>query len=278
MGDVLSDVFGCVKPVIGMVHLPPLPGSPSSARMAVEELIDYALRDARALAEGGVDGVQVENIGDKPFMKSRDLGFEVTSIVSAVAREVRSSLGLPVGVFVLANGVYESISTALACGASWVRANLYNLAYIADEGFVEAAAPHAERHRALLNPSIRILADVMVKHGSHFIVSDLPLSYHVARAQELGADAIVVSGSRTGAETPVERVYEVKRWASKPVIVGSGLNPWNAEKLLSLADGAIVGTYFKAGGKLSNPVDIDRVKKLMTLVKRLRQITQGRGL
>ncbi|MEM2746642.1 MAG: BtpA/SgcQ family protein, partial [Candidatus Caldarchaeum sp.] len=66
--------------------------------------------------------------------------------------------------------------------------------------------------------------------------------------------------------------------ASKPVIVGSGLNPWNAEKLLSLADGAIVGTYFKAGGKLSNPVDIDRVKKLMTLVKRLRQITQGRGL
>ncbi|MEM1944841.1 MAG: BtpA/SgcQ family protein [Nitrososphaerota archaeon] len=270
MSDVLVDVFGCVKPVVGMVHLPPLPGSPRSDGLTVEEAVEHALRDAEALRDGGVDGVQVENIGDRPFMKLGHIGHETASIVASVVREIRVSLGLPTGVFLLANGVFESIHTAVACGASWVRVNMYNLAYIADEGYVEAGAPTAERLRSLLGGSIKIFADILVKHGSHLIVSDLPLSYQVTRVEELGADAVVVSGARTGGETPLERVDEVKRVASRPVLIGSGLNPGNVERLLRLGDGAIVGTYFKMGGELSNPVDVERVRRLMAIVKRVR--------
>lgn len=263
-------LFGCLKPVIGMVHLRPLPGSPGYGEWSVDDVLELALRDAVALRDGGVDGIQVENLGDKPFMKQGEVGPETVSLVSVVAREVRKEVGLPVGVFVLANAVPESITAAAACGASWVRANMYNLAYVADEGYVESAAPASERLRNKLAPGVKVFADVLVKHGSHFLVSDATVSYQVARLEEIGADAIVVSGFRTGGETPLERVLEVKQIASKPVFIGSGLNLENVGKLLDVADGAIVGTYFKKEGKTLNPVDVERVRKFMDVVRRMR--------
>lgn len=269
MDEVLWDIFGCSKPVIGMVHLPPLPGGPGYSGMAVGDLIEYAVGEAEALEEGGVDGLQVENMGDRPFMKPGQIGFEAVDLVAAVARGVRRAVGLPVGVFVLANGVAESISAALASGASWMRVNMFNLAYVADEGFIESGAASAGRLR--IGSDVRVFADVLVKHGSHLIVSDLPVSYHVRRVEELGADAVIVSGARTGGETSVDRVAEVKHAAARPVLVGSGVNPANAEKLLTIADGAIVGTYFKRDGILYNPVDVERVRRLMDVVKRLRR-------
>jgi len=265
-----AKVFGCEKPVIGMVHLPPLPGAHRHTTMSVEDVIEFALRDAAALSGGGVDGLQVENISDKPFIKPGSIGFEASNMVAAVAREVKHSFGLPVGVFVLANGVAESVSAALASGASWIRVNMFNLAYVADEGFIEAGAGIAERLKNYLGPKIALLVDVLAKHGSHQIVSDLPFEYHVRRAEELGAEAVVVSGTRTGRAVPAEKVAEAKHVAAKPVFVGSGVDAANVERLLSIADGAIVGTYFKRGGFLSNPVDVDRVRQLMDVVKRLR--------
>jgi membrane complex biogenesis BtpA family protein len=271
VSDVLIDIFGCPKPVIGMVHLPPLPSAPGSSDQTVENIVESALRDAEALKDGGVDGLQVENIGDRPFMKPGQIGLEASALVAVVARKVRRVVGLPVGVFVLANGAIESLSAALASSASWVRLNMYNLAYIADEGYVEAEAAYAERLRSSHKIGVRLFADVLVKHGSHLIVSDLSVEYHVRRVEEMGADVVVISGARTGGEVSKDRVVEVKHAATRPVLVGSGVNPSNAEKLLSIADGAIIGTYFKRHGILSNPVDVKRVKQVMDVVKRLRK-------
>jgi len=270
MSNILEELFGCSKPIIGMVHLQPLPGSPRCVE-EVEHILENALRDAEALEEGGVDGVQVENIGDKPFMKPNEITDEAVTIVAAIAREVRRATGLPTGVFILANGIEESLSAAAASGAKWIRANMYNLAYIADEGFVESAAPRAERRKTNLNIDVKIFADVVVKHGSHLITKDTQLEYKVKRLEETGADAIIASGERTGAETPIDRVRQIKQTAAKPVLIGSGLTPENAEKLLKYADGAIVGTYLKKEGNLQNPVDINRVKKLMRIVKKIRE-------
>ena len=271
MSDVLADIFGVDRPVIGMVHLPPLHGSPGYRGDSVEDVLESALLDALALKEGGVDGVQVENMGDKPFMKPGLIGYEAVSTVALVAREVRKAVGLPTGVFILANGVGESIAAAVAAGVRWVRANMYILAYVADEGFVEACSPKAERLKSFLGGGVGVFADIYVKHGSHYIVSDVSLEYQAERVAELGADAVVVSGLRTGGETPVDRLAAVKRAVDKPVLVGSGLTPANAEKLMRYADGAIVGTYFKRDGVLSNPVDVERVRRLVEAVKRLRR-------
>jgi len=269
--NALTELFKNPKPIIAMIHLPPLPGAPRYSGMAVEDIIQYALRDAEVLKSGEVDGLQVENIGDYPYLKPEEIGHETASILAVVSREVRKSTGLPVGVCCLANGVIPAIAACVASGGKWVRAAEWANAYIADEGFVEAIAHRALRYRAGLRAyDVKVFADVQVKHGSHFIISDRPFEEQVADVEFFDADAVIVSGTRTGAETPLERVVKAKQSTYLPVLIGSGLNPSNAEKLLSVADGAIVGSYMRKDGKFWNPVELERVKSLMAVVKKLR--------
>lgn len=269
--DVLWDIFGVEKPIIGMVHLRPLPGSPLYEGEDVEGIVEHALKDAESLKAGGVDGLQVENIMDLPYLKPEKVGHETVACMSVIAREVRKATGMPTGICCLANAVNQAIAIALASGGLWVRAAEWANAYIADEGYIEASAPEALRYRrAVRAESIRIFADVHVKHGSHFIISDRSIEEQALDVEFFLADAIIVSGTRTGAETPLERVEAVKRTVRLPVLVGSGLNPKNAVRLLGIADGAIVGTYFKKDGEWRNPVDEERVKNLMRIVKGLR--------
>lgn len=269
--DPLKELFKNPKPIIAMIHLPPLPGAPRYRGQPVEDIIEYALRDAELLKSGDVDGLQVENIGDIPYLKPEDIGHETTAILAVVAREVRKTTGMPVGICCLANGVIQAMAAALASGARWVRAAEWANAYIADEGFVEAIAHKALRYRNHLRAEhIKIFADVQVKHGSHFIISDRPFEEQVLDVEFFDADAIIVSGTRTGAATPAEKVIAAKKATLLPVLVGSGLTPENAPQLLKHADGAIVGSYLRKDGKFWNPIDINRVKQLMTIVKQLR--------
>lgn len=269
---VLGELFGNPKPVIAMIHLQPLPGSPMYRGQPVEELIEQALRDAELLKEGGVDGLMVENFGDRPFLKPERIGHETTAVLAVVAREVIRSTGLPTGISCLANGAVPAIAASVASGAKWIRVNCWANAYIADEGFIEAAAPVALRYMRYLGAdNIRVFADVQVKHGSHFIVSDRPFEEQVRDVEFFGADAVVVSGSRTGEETPVERVLAAKKATALPVLVGSGLRPENAGRLLRAADGAIVGSYLRKDGDPLKPVDPERLRRLMVAVQEVRR-------
>uniref|UniRef100_A0A7C5U646 BtpA/SgcQ family protein n=1 Tax=Caldiarchaeum subterraneum TaxID=311458 RepID=A0A7C5U646_CALS0 len=269
--DALKQLFKNPKPIIAMIHLPPLPGSPRYAGAAMEDIIEYALRDAELLKAGEVDGLQVENIGDYPYLKPDEIGHETTAFLAVVAREIRKATGMPVGICCLANGVIQAMAACVASGARWVRAAEWANAYIADEGFVEAIAHKALRYRANLRAyDVKVFADVHVKHGSHFIISDRPFEEQVADVEFFDADAIIVSGTRTGAETPLERVVKAKQATSLPVLIGSGLNATNAETLLKVADGAIVGSYMRKDGVFWNPVELPRVKTLMSVVKKLR--------
>ncbi|MDW8083917.1 MAG: BtpA/SgcQ family protein [Candidatus Caldarchaeum sp.] len=269
--NALKELFKNPKPIIAMIHLPPLPGSPRYDGTAIEDIIEYALRDAEILKSGEVDGLQVENIGDYPYLKPDDIGHETSAILAVVAREVRKSTGLPVGICCLANGVIPAMAACVASGGKWVRAAEWANAYIADEGFVEAIAHKALRYRANIRAyDVKVFADVHVKHGSHFIISDRPFEEQVSDVEFFDADAIIVSGTRTGAETPLERVVKAKQATSLPVMIGSGLNPSNAVQLLQVADAAIVGSYMRRDGKFWNPVEPERVKALMAVVKKLR--------
>ncbi len=269
--SVLKDLFHVEKPIIGMVHLLPLPGAPSYEAGGWSKLIDNAVRDAISLREGGVDGLMVENFMDRPFMKPDDVGSETVACMAVAATEARKASGLPIGISCLANAVTQAFSIALASGARWVRANEWANAYIADEGFVEAAAPKALRHRSHLRADhISVFADVMVKHGSHFIISDRALEEQVRDIEFFQADAVIVTGSRTGAEPRTEELKKVKAVANVPVIIGSGLTPDNALRLLGASDAGIVGTFFKREGHWWNPVELPRVRKFMRLVDGLR--------
>ncbi|OYT45486.1 MAG: photosystem I assembly BtpA [Desulfurococcales archaeon ex4484_42] len=269
----LTELFGVDKPIIGMVHLMPLPGSPAYNGWDMNIIIEAALRDAKALIEGGVDGLIVENMWDLPYYAgSKNIPPEEIAAHAVAAREVVKSVNVPVGITVIHNGGRVALGIAKASGAKFIRVCLYTGALVWDTGeFDHGNAAELMRLRKLLYAEdIKFFADVYKKHAVMF--PGITPEVHAIWTDFYLADALIVTGLMTGIAPEVELVKRVKSVVKDvPVIIGSGVNLGNVRELLRYADGAIVGTYFKVNGITQNPVDPERVKKLMRIVKELRK-------
>ncbi len=266
-------IFGTEKPIIGMIHLKPLPGAPGyRPEMGMPAIIEAAEADARRLIEGGIDAVQIENQGDRPFLKPAQIGFETVAAVTAVVSHLRQRFQVPMGVNIHLNGVKQALAIAAATGCQWVRAFELANAYIAEAGVIEAAGPQALRYRRFLQAEnrIMILGDFHVKHGSHQITADKSL---IAQAQDVEAalaDGLILTGHQTGSPPRSEDLATLRKAIKIPMLIGSGLSRQNIQDLLPLADGAIVGSCFKPHGDLRNPVDGSLVESFMKTARIVR--------
>ena len=269
--DALARIFDAgTKTIIGVIHSKPLPGSPHYRGEPLEDVYGFAVEEGARYASGGVHGLIVENHWDIPFAKPEDIGLETAAAMAVMADRVRTEVGVPVGINVLANGVECALAAAKASGAAFVRSNQWVNAYVANEGFVEGAAPKAARYRALLRAEgVRFFADVHVKHGSHAIVADRSLEEQVLDAEFFDADVLIATGQRTGGETDLAELEAIKGAASLPVVIGSGLSAENAKRILSVADGAIVASSLKEDGSWWGPVSVEKVRRLMEVVDSL---------
>jgi membrane complex biogenesis BtpA family protein len=264
----LRELFPVAKPVIGVVHLAALPGAPRYDGTPVSEIYAAGARDARTLAQGGVDGIIVENAGDMPFSRPEDIGPETVAALTAACVEIRAQVEVPIGITCVANGVVPALAVAKAVGARWVRANQWANAYVANEGFLNGPAPAALRYRRAVDATdVRIFADVHVKFGAHAITADRGISEQARDAEWFDADVLIASGTRTGSPTQAEEVTAVSSGTTLPVLVGSGLDPDQVPTLFAVADGAIVGQWLKRDGRWWNPVDPQRVELLMKAVE-----------
>lgn len=242
--------------LVGMVHLLPLPGSPGW-RGSVSAVIDAARRDTEALAEGGCDAVLVENMGDVPYLRGPALPETIAAM--SVATAAVGEFGLPVGVQVLAGANRAALAVAVASGATFIRAEAFAYAHVADEGIIEASAGPLLRARAAMGADVAIWADVQKKHAAHALTADLDLA-ELARGHAFcGADALIVTGQATGRSTEPDDIILAQE-AGLPVAVGSGVTPSDAGQLAALADALIVGTALKVDGQWRRPVDVDRVR------------------
>lgn len=256
-------------PIIGMLHAPPLPGSPRYSGDPAS-LRKQVLHDAAALAEGGVDGLMLENFGDAPFFPGRVPAVTIAQL-TALGVEVRRMVDLPLGINVLRNDGLSALAVANAVGAAFVRVNVFTGARVTDQGVIEGIAHDLLRERVNLRSNVRIFADASVKHSAP-LGAARPLREEIAdMVSRGGADAIVISGSGTGRETSVEDLREARAAAGeRPVFVGSGLSTASVARFFEFAHGAIVGTAFKADRRPENPIDVGRVVELMAEVRRLR--------
>jgi membrane complex biogenesis BtpA family protein len=255
------------RTVIGMVHLPPLPGSPRwDGSMA--RVVASALADARALVEGGADALLVENFGDAPFTPGRVEPATVAAM-SVVAAEVRKAFPrAPLGVNVLKNDARAALAVAAAVGAEFIRVNVHAGAVLADQGIVQSDAYGTLRDRRLLGIEVAILADVGGKHAVPLAPVEVEQTARDLVHRGL-ADALVVSGPATGQATPLAEVKRVRSAVPEvPLLVGSGVTAETAADLLSVADGLIVGTSVKRGGDVRQPVDRARVETLVAAARR----------
>jgi membrane complex biogenesis BtpA family protein len=264
----MTDLSSDFPELVGMVHLPALPGTPGfdGDRATLRE---RAVADAEALVAGGMDAVLVENFGDSPFHPD-EVPRHVVASMTALVGAVRRAVDVPVGVNVLRSDGPGAVAVAAATGGRFVRINVHTGARVTDQGIVEGRAHETLRLRDRLDATnVRVLADVDVKHSAP--LADRSLA-EVARetVERGGADGLVVSGNATGAAVDrdrLERVAAVTDETGVPLVVGSGATPETVGPLLDTADAAIVGTALKRGGEVTAPVDRARVERLVAAAR-----------
>jgi len=270
--SIVMKVFKKDRVAIGVVHCPAFPGSPRHDGRPVREIYDAALRDCHAYAEGGIDGLIIENHGDVPFLRPQDIGHETAAFMTAVTTRAIAETGLPTGINVLANAPIPAFAVAAASGAGFIRVNQWANAYVANEGLLDGEAARALRYRRqIAAEGVAVFADSHVKHGAHAITGDRTVFELTRDLEFFDADAVIATGQRTGDAATDEELAEITDATSLPVLVGSGVTTDNAGRILARANGVIIGSSLKRGGVWWNEVETARVRDFMQVVRDIRE-------
>ncbi len=274
--NAYTELFGGVKPLVGMIHLRPLPGSPRGGEL--DDAVAAAQADAEVLTGAGVDGMILENFGDAPFAKDRVPAVTVAAM-TVVARELRRDHNVPLGINVLRNDAESALSIATVTNADFIRVNVHVGAVVADQGVIEGKARETLLLRKHLGSAVLLFADVRVKHARPLGAAE-PVSQSgddlATEARDVYrrglADALILSGVATGAPADPSDFRRVKSALPRaPLLVGSGVDADNLEEFWPVADGMIVGSSLKKSGDPGQPVDPVLAREVFTAASRLRR-------
>lgn len=265
---MFKETFGSHNPIVAMIHLPPLPGTPLyDAKGGMQKIIESAAKDIEALQGGGVDAMMFGNEGDRPYVLKAS---PVTlAAFACVVGELRRMIKVPFGVNYLWDPV-ASVALGVASGASFVR-EIFTGVYDSDMGLwvpdsAGALKLRADAHRNDMKLMFNINAEFASPVGTRTIAQRAKSAVFASLA-----DVVLVSGPMTGEAVELSNLKEAKQAVpNTPVFANTGVNIDNVEEILSIGDGAIVGTHLKVDGNTWNAVDGTRVKRFMQKVDKLR--------
>ena len=217
-----KNVFASAKPVIGMIHLGALPGTPAS-ELSLVEIEKLAVREAKLLRDGRVHGLMIENMHDTPYLRGQ-VGPEIVAAMAIIGRAVKETAQLPCGVQVLAGANLEAMAVAHAAGLDFIRAESFAFAHVADEGFIQSSAAELLRFRRRIGADrVQVWTDVKKKHSSHAITADVDIGETAHAVEFMRGDAVIVTGLVTGDAPQATDVLAVKKKTRLPVYLGSGV-------------------------------------------------------
>jgi len=233
------------RPIIGMIHFPPLIGYEGFT--SVEKIKRRILKEVNILNFFGVHAIMVENNYDIPHKIYVDP--ESTAMLSILTDVVVKNTKLPVGIDVLWNDYKSAFGICAATGASFIRIPAFIDDVRTQYGDVYHVADDAIAYRKRLHlEHVGIVADVQVKH-SEMLDKKKPLSLSVRQAIKKGADGIIITGKWTGDAPLMDHLKIAKENAgSLPILVGSGSTKENLKNLFTYANGIIVGTAIMNSG------------------------------
>jgi len=262
----LTQIFKTDHPIVGVVHLLPLPTSPRWGG-SLRAVIDRAEQEATALASGGVDGIIVENFFDAPFTKG-SVDPAVVSAMSLIVQRLMNLVTLPIGVNVLRNDAQSAMAIATCVQAHFIRVNVLTGVMATDQGLIEGQAHQLLRYRRELGSDVKILADVLVKHARPLGSPNLTTAVQETIERGL-ADGIILSGWATGSPPNLEDLELASAAANDtPLFIGSGANWENIPQLIQAANGVIVSSSLKRRGKIEQPIDPIRVSQFVESMRR----------
>lgn len=260
-----------IKPIIGMIHLLPLPGS-FAFDGDFDVVLKRAIDDARTLKQGGCDALMIENHGDAPYEIGENIDVSTFCAITTIINKLQSETDLPLGLSCVSNGVLGSIAIAASTSVSFIRCSSWTNGYFNAYGYVKPIASKALKHaKSLCLDHLEFLSDICVKNGSHFLIHDKTLKDHFNDAQHAKADGIIITGTDSGVQPQVNDVLQIKRASKIKIILGSGADRQNIKEFLPICDGMIVGSHFKNDGDLDSPIILERVQNFMNLVNQFRK-------
>ncbi|MEM8829789.1 MAG: BtpA/SgcQ family protein [Cyanobacteria bacterium P01_G01_bin.19] len=262
---ILQQIFQVNNPVIGVVHLSPLPTSPRW-KGKLKEVIARAEQEATALSAGGVDAIIIENFFDAPFTKDR-VDPAVVSAMTLIVDRLKGMVMLPIGINVLRNDARSAMAIATCTEVDFIRVNVLTGVMATDQGIIEGKAYELLRYRRELGSDVAILADVLVKHAHPLGTPNLTTAVKDTIERGL-ADGIILSGWATG-NPPSKEDLELASAVAKdtPLFVGSGANWTNITQLMQAADGVIVSSSLKRYGDINETIDPIRVSQFVEAAK-----------
>ncbi len=259
--DWIFNTFTHPKPLIGMLHVGPLPGAPGWSG-DLGAIIDKAVDEAQLYQEAGFHGLILENMHDLPYLQGSQVGPETVAAMSVLALEVRRASRLPLGIQILAGANRQALAVALAAQADFIRAESFVFGHLADEGWMDAQAGPLLRYREQIGAqAIKIVADIKKKHSAHAMSADIGIGETAHAAEFFLADGVIVTGVSTGSEADADQVFEVNQHSQLPVWIGSGITAANLQRYWE-ADGFVVGSWVKQQGKWNLPLDVQRIQAL----------------
>jgi membrane complex biogenesis BtpA family protein len=272
--------MGTLPKLIGVIHLPPLPGSPGTSTMhpsrALAEAAAIAVKEADIMAEAGFDGIILENFGDVPFYKTSVPPETIASmaVISAAIREAAPTV--QIGINVLRNDARAALAIAAVTGADFIRVNILSGVAATDQGIIEGTAAELVRERVRLNAeNVLILADVHVKHAKTLSSDSIALAIEEVAGRG-GADGVIVSGTTTGRSPQAIALKEAVLAANEmeiPLYIGSGATIDTLADLAKAGIRIIVGSALRKSSLAGESLDVKQTQAFAAAWKK----TQSKG-
>jgi len=261
------------KFLAAMVAVLPLPGSPLYDGDD-QRVIDQALADLDIYKKAGVDSIIFENDHDLPYIQP-PLDKKAIVLMTEICKEARKSFNGPIGVQMLEAANIESLEIAAEAGLDYIRVEAFVFAHVGGSGVINGSAGKILRRRKELNAEyIKVFADVKKKHGSHSLTIDLDIKDEIMQAEFFLADGVIVTSQFTGLHPDKNDLIKAKDATRLPILIGSGMNVDNIADYLPLADGFIVGSYFRKDGKFLEQLEPERLNRFMELFQSARGLVQ----
>lgn len=258
-------VFGQTKPVIGMVHIGALPGTPLFDPAL--DLLEAARADLTALQDAGFDAVMFGNENDRPYEFEVDTAS--TATMAAIIGALKSEITVPFGVNVLWDPM-ASVALGAATGAAFVR-EIFTGTYASDMGAWTPDAGKAMRYRDRLGRSdMAMLYNISAEFAHSLDQRSLPDRARSAVFSSI-PDAVLVSGQITGEAAAMSDLEAVKAVLPQTaVLANTGVKHETVADVLAVADGCIVGSSLKVDGDTWNAIDPERAKDFMARARKAR--------
>lgn len=252
------------KFLAAMIAVLPLPGSPLYAGDD-QVIIDLALADLEVYKTAGVDSIIFENDHDLPYIQP-PLDEQGVALMTKIVKAARERFDGPIGIQMLEAANITSLEIAAEADLDYIRVEAYVFAHVGGSGIIHGSAGKILRRRKeLVAEHIKVFADVKKKHGSHSLTIDLDIQDEITQAEFFLVDGVIVTSQFTGINPDKTDLIKAKSVTKLPVLIGSGMTAENIQEYLPLADGFIVGSYFRKGGKFLEKLEPERLDRFMNV-------------